>query len=312
MWQLGDPVPEGYLLSLHDGLPARNQGPWARDKLRFLEEYVTPALGATKRKRGHTHFIDLFAGPGRNASSSTGYHQEFEGSPIRAVRAVFKGKEGEERFGGLHFCNLDQLDDQLLKKRVERTLQMHNIGELRDRIHYYPGDSNERIGEILASIPSFAYLMVFIDIEGPQDLPFDTIRELRKRHASVDLYVLFPVGLGRDRLLSYKPEKRLDYEHILDPYFGTPAWRDIVSERTTPSQAPEMHRRLRELYMRQLLQLWKHVDVAIRVTKAGSYKMYDMLFAYDHEAAGRIAKFARRRTDELGLFNGMGEKALGD
>lgn len=312
MWKPGDATPNGYLLSRDDGLPARNQGPWARDKLKFLEQYITPALGATKRKRGHTHFVDLFAGPGRNVSTDAGYHQEFDGSPIRALRAAFRGKDGEERFGVLHFCNLTALDDWLLKQRVEQTLREHEISELRDRIKYYLVDSNEHIAKILASIPSFAYLMVFADIEGPQDLHFETIRQLRKRHDSVDLYVLFPVGLGRDRLLSCKPEKILDYKHIFDRYFGTMEWRSIVEERTTSSQAHEMHRRLRELYMRQLRQLWKQVDVAMRITKARHHKMYDMLFAYDHDAAGRIAKSARRRTDELGLFNGMGETALGD
>lgn len=56
MWKLGDSVPEGYVLA-NDGLPARKQGLWARDKLRFLEEYLPPAVGATRRKGSHTHYL---------------------------------------------------------------------------------------------------------------------------------------------------------------------------------------------------------------------------------------------------------------
>ena len=66
-----------------DGFRARKNGAWGKEKLSFLDEFGSPALVATAKKHDK-HYVDLFAGPGRNVVPET--FEEFEGSAIRALQ----------------------------------------------------------------------------------------------------------------------------------------------------------------------------------------------------------------------------------
>lgn len=306
MWRTGDPVPKGYVVA-SDGLPARSQGVWAQDKLRFLEEYLPPAIGATKKKGGHTHYVDLYAGPGRNATvGRDGRPVDFPGSPIIALRSSFYFDTAVRptHFGHFHFCNMDPFSDFLLRVRVERTLADLGGSVKPERVRFYRGDSNLRVHDVLESIPSYAYLLVFADIEGPEDIHFSTIEALKRRHSSVDLYILYPTNIGLGRLLTYRPDLREKYRPLLTRFFGTEEWWDIVSDRKTGRQSAVMRQRLLHLYIRQLKTLWGEAEVVREVRKARR-GLYHMIFAHDHPAAGSIAKSARRRSDQYGLLDGL-------
>lgn len=302
-WQPGDPIPDGYIRSRADGLPARDQGPWARDKLRFLKKYLPAAVGATKKKRGHTHYVDLFAGPGRNAWIRGNRYKDFLGSPLIALGARFKFKDRKRPmgFGNYHFCNIDRFDHDLLSRRLEvaaATLDSEAmLGELDIRL----GDANDEIYAIIEEIPSWAYIAAFLDIEGPADLAFSTVRALKSRHASVDAYVLYPTG-GLRRILPYDPQERKRFRDTLTRYYGTEEWESIVERRASEAQASAMDRDLLSLYKRQLGNSWKHVEVVMRVTGPRGL-LYQMLFVYDHPAAGRIADSAARSSAQFLLFD---------
>jgi three-Cys-motif partner protein len=304
-WQEGDPLPPGFILA-KDGIPARSQGPWAQGKLRFLQEYLPPALVATKRKGTQTHYVDLFAGPGRNAGEGSAA-ADFPGSPIVALRAArsFPDETIPRGFGHFHFCNKNLLEDQLLRLRVERELPQLAPRVRPDQVRFYCGDANDSIHEILDSAPEWAYLIVFADIEGHQDLRFETLRALKRRHKSVDLYVLYPTGLGLDRALLYDPVKRSKYRARLDAYFGSDAWWAIVESRKSDAQSAEMRQQLLQLYRSQLQTIWPNVEVVVQVEKRGR-RLYHMLFAHDHEAAASIAKSAKRRSGQYGLLDELG------
>ncbi len=302
-WREGDPVPEGYAIA-KDGLPARDSGAWAREKLDFLDRYVGPAIQATQKKRGHTHYLDLFAGPGGNVvvDKETGQiSDEFPGSPILALESEFQSKAGPLRFQNFHFFNRAEFDYDLLEKRIAKALE--RLGGLVDpgNVHHYLGDTNERIDAVLNSIPSWSYLFVFADIEGPSDLEFETLRALRGRHRSVDLYVLFPTGFI-ERVISYKPEQLAKHKEMLDRFFGTDTWLQIVGKRFTPSQAREMRAELLKLYQKQLRTIWKHADVVMPIRKDGQRILYHMILAHDHPTARKILNWASSKLQQLDLF----------
>lgn len=295
-------MPDGYVWAA-DELPARDQGDWAEQKLQFLENYQGPALGATKKKRGQTYYLDLFAGPGRNVSTDgeTGRRREFSGSPIRALSVVFTGREQPTRFGGYHFWNVGDLDHLALKERVGREIERLDGAVDSELVHLHHGDSNLLLPATLATIPEYAYLLVFADIEGPKDLPFSTIRRLKSRHRSVDLYVLYPSDIGLYRPLAYDEEATRPFFDTYDAYFGTDAWQAVWRARSTEAQTSEMQRGLLQVYCSQLETLWRHVDVVATPVKAGR-RMYKMLFAYDHDAAGSIGKSAAGKAAQRELF----------
>jgi three-Cys-motif partner protein len=303
-WQEGDPAPEGYEIA-SDNLPARKSGSWSREKLDFLHRYVGPAMQATKRKGGHTHYIDLFAGPGRNIvidKNTRRVIDEFEGSSIIALRSEFPSKAGPLKFRNFHFCNISELDHEVLRIRTGRALEAIGDSVDPENVHLYHGDSNEQVAEVLDGISGWAYLFVFVDIEGPSDLAFETIRVLRSRHSSVDCYVLFPTGFI-DRVLEYDPEELEKRKDMWDRFFGTTIWLKIVRQRYTTSQARKMRSELLRLYQDQLRTVWKRADVVMAITKGDGHRvLYHMVFAHDHPAASSIFSWARGKLAQLDLF----------
>lgn len=305
IWKAGDPVPKGFVLA-SDGLLARSQGIWAQDKLRFIKEYLPPAVGATKKKGGQTYYLDLFAGPGRNATVDDfgRVKADFPGSPIIALRAQFKfrGEDRPKGFGHFHFFNLDPLDHEMLERRVKKELAALGGRVNPEQVHLHHGDSNVLLPGVLARIPTWAYILAFVDIEGPSDLPFETLRTLRRSHPSTDAYILYPTGIGLDRLLPYDPVEREKYRPILDAYYGTEEWWDIVERRKTEAQSPQMKQQLLELYQSQLRKVWKNVHIMMRVEK-GERGLYHMIFVTDHEVAEKIAKAAGRLSRQYDLLD---------
>jgi three-Cys-motif partner protein len=299
----GDSVPDGYAIA-SDGLLARKSGAWAREKLDFIDRYVGPAMSATQRKGGHTHYVDLFAGPGWNVvvdKRSGRVKDEFAGSPILVLESQLAQESELLRFQHFHFCNESELDHKLLEIRTGQRLERLGSTIEPNNVRHSHGDSNELIRELLEDIPTWAYLFAFADIEGPDDLPFATLQALKHAHKSVDLYLLFPT---RDiqRLLSYKRDELEKHEEKCDRFFGTPEWRRIVGRRYTTSQAREMRRELLELYQAQLRTVWTHADTVMPIRRRGRVVLYHMLFAHDHPAAERIFRWARSKLEQLDLF----------
>jgi len=72
----------------NDGLPVRDSGIWAKEKLYYLEHYLDIfSVGMHKRWNGKLYYVDLFAGPGRCLISGT--KEEFDGSLLIALKFNF-------------------------------------------------------------------------------------------------------------------------------------------------------------------------------------------------------------------------------
>ena len=72
-----------YLNPENDGLPLRESGLWALDKLDYLQRYINVLETSMRKKWPRRAYIDLFAGPGKCIDRKTG--QIFLGSPLIAL-----------------------------------------------------------------------------------------------------------------------------------------------------------------------------------------------------------------------------------
>lgn len=304
-WEGWELDAEDYLLSREDGLPARHQGPWAKKKLDFLSEYLEFAIQATKKARGSVYYLDLFAGPGRNAWGAIS--REFQGSPLRAMEASHSFPEDDQPtgFDHLYFCNLNDVDHEVLRRRATaKQRELDDEMEL-GAIYLRHGDSNELIHDILADIPTYAIIIAFADIQGPANLRFETVEALRSQHGKVDFYVHYPSGV-LDRILPYDEGTREQYRDTLNAFFGTKDWEPIVERRQSTGQATKMRRELLELYIDRLEALWDHVGVKPEKVKGPRGYYYHMIFAtnkdFAEDAADSVAKGDQGSfLDDLGL-----------
>jgi len=76
--------PERYVIG-DDGLLVEKVGPWAKDKLEMVADYIQIS-GPTRRKycENRPAFIDVFCGPGRSLVRGDGDY--IDGSPVAAFK----------------------------------------------------------------------------------------------------------------------------------------------------------------------------------------------------------------------------------
>jgi three-Cys-motif partner protein len=279
-----------------DGLRARDNGPWGREKLSFLEEYCPPALRATQTKV-QRYYIDLFAGPGINIDRETG--REFDGSPLRILRMGATGGDAPH-FTHAIFINKYLGDHEALEERVGRAVDGGRSLIPRDHIRVLRDDANRVIGPLLEHIHRLAYVLVFADNENLKQLPCETVLALRHLgHKSIDLYMLFPLDMAMRRLLCYRNYRDPKWEMALTRFFGTDAWKELAAQRVTSAQARKLDAALIDLYITQLKGRWQYAGSAKDVRMKGKRFLYRMLFASNHEAGDRIYRWARSGQQEL-------------
>jgi len=286
-----------------DGLLARNNGPWARDKLSFLDEFIPPALKATERKKDRI-YIDLFAGPGKNVDESTG--QEFDGSALRALTLASPGSR-KTTFDRAELVNLYKADHLALTARVDHLAAQGLLQTSRKRVELLNGDANLLIHRLMKSIDTRAYVFVIADIEAPKQLKWDTVRALKQHgHGSVDAFILFPLDMALNRMLSYQTQAREQSAEVLTSFFGSEEWRDLAEERITDAQSPSLRRAVLGLYKSRLQGLgWKHVLIVRDVKRTGQSGLYKMIYASNHPAGESIAKWSAdqpRKRNQIEMF----------
>jgi three-Cys-motif partner protein len=279
-----------------DGLRARVNGEWAEAKLSFLDYYGPTALEATLLKVRRV-YMDLFAGPGINVREPAG--PEFEGGALRALR--MRGVRSGATFTDAVLVNLSRLDHEALQERVSRLVQSGESLVPGDRTDIRRADANECLPEILSGFHRRDYILAFADIEAPRQWPWTSVQALKAQsHESVDLYMLFPLEMGINRLLAYNEADRERYGPVLTRFFGNDGWRELAARRRTSAQAPEFRRDLEELYLSQLRGLWRYAGKVMDVRLRGRQGLYRMLFASDHEAGQKISDWAKRRAGQVG------------
>lgn len=284
-----------------DGLRGRSSGEYARTKLQFLDQYVPPALAAT-RKKARRWYVDLFAGPGLNADRDRS-HSEFEGSPLR-VLDLCGTDNAQTTFTDAVFINADPRDHQALEERVRRKVAAGQSKIPESRITLLNRDANEVLPSIMHRIGHWDYVVAFADITGPAHWPFRSVRELRRQgHKSVDFYALFPLEMALIRKLSYSDEMTERYAPDLTEFFGTEEWREIRERRKTKADAQRLKVELTELYERQLKTVWSFAGMQEKIGPSERKRLYGMFFATNNPIGQRIADWQKKSARQPSLFD---------
>lgn len=159
-----------------DGLPVRESGIWAKEKLYYLEHYLDIfSVGMKKKWQGKLYYVDLFAGPGRCLIPET--NEEFDGSPLIALKFGF---------AKYFFVESDAESYGALSARVKSRAPEANVTLI-------PGDCNTKISEITSTSGSLG--IAFIDPTGIAPINFDTVRKLTASR-KIDLIINFHEAMG--------------------------------------------------------------------------------------------------------------------
>lgn len=188
-------------------------------KLRTVADYANFFTMALSRTGLRLNYLDAFAGTGEIPLSS-------ELPLIAGTLDVQKVLEGSAR----RALQIARPFDRYVFADVKRqnTIQLEELKKLfptlRDRMHVEQGDANTVALHFCSSLTSNDRALIFLDPFGNQ-VNWNTL-EVIAQTEKVDLWYLFPAGLGVVRQVTGKGEILSDAESSLDRMFGNWRWRE--------------------------------------------------------------------------------------
>ncbi len=196
-------------------------GEWSNIKLNIVEKYLNFYTQALGKQPYRLIYIDAFAGSGKQQVcdvSAADLFPEYEtnstidGSVLRALR-------NPRPFDKYYFIDND-------KEKCDELLKLNERFPALD-ISVKCGDANSLLQNICANLNSYKDRCVaFLDPFG-LDIPLDTLKCISATKV-VDVWFLFPIGVGVNRLIPNDGNKLLQWQiDKLNCIFGSSDWIDI-------------------------------------------------------------------------------------
>jgi len=202
-------------------------GDWTTEKLLRVKKYLTAYTVALKNTHFNLIYIDAFAGTGyRNIKSEESQQtllfpdlasedaEEFHAGSARIAL------ETKPRFADYYFIEDDAKKcEELQKLRLDFPSQAKNI-------HISNDDANTALKHICTQMQKHRNLraVLFLDPFG-MNVSWQTIEAIAATKA-IDMWYLFPLGVGVNRLLTKNgviPER---WQQKLDNIFGCTDWKE--------------------------------------------------------------------------------------
>jgi three-Cys-motif partner protein len=205
-------------------------GPWTEEKLsrlrKYLQAYMTIFSTNPRAKLLNTIYVDAFAGAGLRKQLSTQIAEEdllFAASSDSDTEALRKGStqvalETSPSFAEYVFIEHHEEYAQTLTGLRRR------FPKLADRIKIIQDDANLFLCKWCNEVDwERTRAVVFLDPYGMQ-VEWTTI-ETMARTRGIDLWILFPLGVGVNRLLMRQGPPEGSWASRLTLIFGTDDWR---------------------------------------------------------------------------------------
>lgn len=286
-------------------------GDWTEQKLTVIRDYLSAYTKALKNQNFDLYYIDAFAG--------TGYREiENADEPVSAGLAGLFPEQAEAEDEGL-FDGSARLALQVvppfdrlifIEKSNKRLKELRSVvssfPNTKERVDLVGGDCNEVIPTELGKIDwNKCRGVLFLDPFG-MGVNWATMEVIAATHA-IDVWVLFPVGVGVNRLLTQDLAKMpRRFAACLDRVFGTPAWRDefyrkVVEESlfdTTEFMAKDCScRKIVNFYLERLKTVFAGVNFNPRfLVNSRNSPMFALCFAMGNptpKALGLALKLAK-------------------
>lgn len=198
-------------------------GDWTTTKLDILRHYLGAYAKVLKNQSFKTAYIDAFAGTGYRTMRQSGGDGGllFPDLAEEAPQELLEGSarmalQVEPRFDRYIFIEKDSTRcGQLEELRNE-------FPEVAKRIRINQGDANEEIRRLCSKNWNNHRAVLFLDPYGMQ-VEWPTIETVAKT-GGIDLWVLFPLGIGVNRLLPRSGEIPEGWRQRLNLLLGSDDW----------------------------------------------------------------------------------------
>ena len=203
-------------------------GEWTTLKLKVLAKYLQAYTTALKNTPFQKLYIDAFAGTGYRDVRREGE----DDSPQNTLFPDMAEPEPQSFLDGSARLALQvnpQFDQYIfIERSPERCAQLEILKSdfpgLAKRVDIRQGDANAKIQDLCATDWRSNRAVLFLDPYGMQ-VEWTTIEAIAKTKA-IDLWLLFPLGIGVNRLLTKSGEIPKSWRRRLDLLLGTTDWYD--------------------------------------------------------------------------------------
>lgn len=206
-------------------------GEWTATKLRLLADYLKAYTTALKHKPSpvtlfHKEYIDAFAGTGYWTQPQEDAESNQDLFPDLAEPATQKLLDGS---ASLALKTEPHFDSHIfIEKSLHRCKQLEQLKKefpsLAHTITVLRGEANDEIRKLCARDWRLRRAVLFLDPYGMQ-VEWATIRAIAETK-SIDLWVLFPLGMGLNRLLKRSGEIPSAWKERLNALLGRSDWFD--------------------------------------------------------------------------------------
>lgn len=218
------------------GKAHRFGGNWTSTKLDVLAGYLksyTTALGDKPFRLG---YIDAFAGTGYRDARGESFGESAAQSPLFPDLAQEEPQELLDGSARLALRTEPRFDRYIfIEKNTKRCAELEALKaefpKLADDIRVHRGDANREIQDLCTKDWSGHRAVMFLDPYGMQ-VEWPTIEAIAATKA-IDLWLLFPLGIGVNRLLTKSGDIPEPWRKRLNLLLGTEDWYDEFYEAQT-------------------------------------------------------------------------------
>ncbi len=284
-------------------------GPWAKDKLERLGKYLrayTTIMNKQDWCEGYYYF-DAFAGPGEHEfrSGTQARRQTLDWLLPDVASVAQSDDEQREYLSGSPRVALDveppftqYVFIERSPSRVRELEQLRTEYGSRRSIAIRQEDCNEYLRRVIPTIDWRARrALAFLDPFGMQ-VPWDTLIALAHTKG-IEVFLNFPDGMAIQRLLPRDTTKITQQRRaMLDKYFGSPEWYDVVyrKEKTLfgeeqDTKIKKSGQRLVKWYRNRLKNEFGYASKAALITNTRGNDLYYLLLASPNKTGVKIADY---------------------
>lgn len=197
-------------------------GSWTQQKLDILKKYLKAYSTIMNKQAFKFAYIDAFAGTGYRKSQTEPEDTLDLENIINDKEEFIKGSakialEVDPEFQKYIFIEKDKISSKELENLKE------DFPDKKDKIKIVNADANTYIKKICNMSWEQHRAMMFLDPYG-MEVEWDTIKAISKTKA-IDLWILFPLGIGVNRILKKNGLFTEVSEELLNRIFGIKTWK---------------------------------------------------------------------------------------